>query len=372
VIDFSLEEEQRLLVQTVRDFAGTWIRPRLREFERAGDVPADVRNAFASLGLALLDVPERWGGLGQSQVTAALVHEELAFGDAGAAVALFRSQPLVAAVLELGDDVQRERLLREPVVGAVALAGEARARRLPGSYRLEGTKRWVVGSGCAIVLADADADETGPAAFVVGPVPGTRYETLGLDAARIGELVLDGCEVSEADRLPAGGDLGAALRRFQARYALINAARQVGLGRAAYEYSLGYAEERRAFGKPIAHFQSIAFLLAEVHMEVESARGLLWRAAAAWDMGLAHAPVLVAEAAVHAAEAAWRAADAAVQILGGAGYVRDHPVEKWMRDTQTLALLGSSAEQHLMTVAAALLGDETLAAAAPSVQPVLT
>ena len=370
MIDFGLDEEQRLLVDTVHEFARSEIRPRLRESERAGEVSAELRARFDALGLAMLDVPEALGGMGQSQVTAALVHEELAWGDAGLAVTLFRSQPFCSALLELGDAAQQARHLREPVAGAVALSGGPRARRVPGGYRLEGRARWVLGSAPAVVLADLEGE--GAVAFVVTDARvGPRHDTLGLGAARIGELDIDGCFVAQADRLPGAGDLRLAMRRLFARYALINAARQVGLGRAAYEHALEYAERRHAFGKPVAHFQAMAFLLADVHMEVESARGLLWRAAAAWDRGAPDAIRLVSEAAVHAGEAADRAADAGVQILGGAGYLRDHPVEKWLRDTRTLALLGGSAEQHLMTIAAALTGDETLDQNGP-IQPVIT
>ena len=378
MIDFALDDEQEILVRTVREFAREKVRPRLRELERAGQVPADLRATFAELGLALLEVPESEGGLGQSQVTAALVHEELACGDAGAAVALFISQPLVAALLELADADQRARMLRDPIDplgpmgGAVAVAGEVVARRAAGGYRLEGRQAWVVGGGRAVVLADLQGE--GPAAFFVADArPGARHETLGLGAVRIGELLLDGCEVPEGDRLLGGGDLPAALQRFHARYALINAARQVGLGRAAYEYALLYAEQRTAFGKPVAHFQALAFLLADVHMDVESARWLVWRAASLWDRGAPDALRLVAEAAVHAGEAAHRSAEAAVQILGGAGYMRDHPVEKWMRDTRTLALLGASAERQRMLIAASLIGDPALADTGPaSLQPVIT
>ncbi len=391
MISFDLDEEQRLIVDTVRGFAAERLRPRLRELELGGEVPDDLRRAFEELGLALLDVPEALGGAGQSQVTAALAHEELSFGDPGAAVALARAQPAACALAELADDAQRIRLLaalaRPGTFGAVALSepGRAqgplfatRARRDGNSWILSGRKSWVLfGDRAALTvvfaLVDGEPDGwAGAGAFVVegraGVTAAARHTTLGLNAAPIAEIALEGCRVPSANRLLGGGDLEAATRRVMARVALLGAARQVGLARAAFEYALRYAEERKAFGKPIAHFQEIAFFLADMHMEVESARWLLWRAARALDTGDAAFSIHAAKAAAHANEAAWFCADRGVQILGGAGYMRDHPSEKWMRDTKTLALFGASTEAHAQAIAAAELGQCAPAPLEPRLQ----
>jgi alkylation response protein AidB-like acyl-CoA dehydrogenase len=168
---------------------------------------------------------------------------------------------------------------------------------------------------------------------------GPRARWLGLRAVRAGALAIDGRRVDEGDRLDC--DV-ARLRRFFARAWVATAARQVGLARAAYESALAYTQERRAFGKPVAHFQAVSFDLAEMHMEVESARWMVWRAAAELDAAAPSAVASAAKALVHANRAAWRVADDAVQLHGGAGYIQDFPVEKWLRDTKALALVGGS------------------------------
>ena len=179
-----------------------------------------------------------------------------------------------------------------------------------------------------------------------------------------GELILDGVRVDEADRLAC--DV-ARLRRFFARAWITTAARQVGLARAAYETALAYTQDRVAFGKPVAHFQAVSFDLAEMHMEVESARWMVWRAAAELDAAAPSAVESAAKALAHANQAAWRVADDAVQLHGGAGYIKDFPVEKWLRDTKTLALIGGSDALAQLVVAGIGFGlPESI------VQPVVT
>lgn len=405
MISFQLDEDQRLLQETTRAFARDRVRPRLRELEKAGEISSDLQREFTELGLAFIDMPESLGGAGQSQVSAAVVHEELAWGDAGAAVALFSTQPLAAALLELADDAQQRRFLsalgKPGAVGAVAFSetGVAdgplfltRARRDGESYLVNGKKSLVLFGGQAtqtLIFAslqggneDEREDATradgwdGVGVFLAeGELGATRQRTLGLQTASIAELRFEDLRVPAANRLLGRGNLTAALQRFWARYALITAARQVGLARAAYEHALQYAEDRVAFGKPIAHFEAVAFFLAEMHMDVESARWLVWRAAHALDCGTPStedAIAYCAKAAVHASEAAWRAADQAVQILGGAGYMKDHPVEKWMRDTKMLALFAAPSEGHAETIAARELGLPGIVPAHPRLQaPIL-
>jgi len=358
-------------------------------------VPDDARRRFHELGLALIDVPEELGGGGAGALTAALVHEELAYGDAGAAVALWAPHHAAAAIRELGDADQARRLLARFTeapdrLGAVAYSERTAptagfsttAEHRNGGWVLRGHKRHVTNAGRAdltVVFAQVDPARgwDGAGAFVVpAGTPGLRagepQTLLGLATVPVAELILEDCAVPDDHRLTGGGDLGAAVARWLARVALTTAARQVGLARAAYEHALAYTQERHAFGKPVAHFQSIAFTLADMHMDVESARWMVWRAAASIDRGRLDTAI-VAEAAVHANEAAWRVADNAVQLLGGAGFIQDFPVEKWLRDTKAIALSGPAAELAALTVAAAELGH---AVDAPwphaAIQPMLT
>jgi acyl-CoA dehydrogenase len=362
----------------VRKFAVEELRPKLRDFEHARALPEALRRKFHELGLGLVDVPEALGGQGASLVTAAIVQEELAFGDPGAAMALWAPHLFAQALLALGDEAQQKRWLARFAdtggalrTGAVAysernapLEGFATvARKSGGDWILDGKKAFVVNGGVAdltVVFAQLEGVSgwDGAAAFVIeagnpGLKAGARHDLLGLETVHAAEIVLEGCRVPDGNRLAGGGDFLQASARMFARGGLLNAARQVGLARASYEFALDYTQERKAFGKVIAHFQSIAFTLAEMHMDVEAARWMVWRAAVELEKGK---PDTVHEAIAHANEAAWRVADNGVQLLGGAGYIRDYPVEKWMRDTKALALFGPPSECASLAVAARELG----------------
>jgi alkylation response protein AidB-like acyl-CoA dehydrogenase len=245
----------------------------------------------------------------------------------------------------------------------------------------------VIGAGqsdLTVVFAqlNPDAGWEGVGAFVVLGRPGAarshrvgdRHDLLGLSAVPVGEVIFEEHLVPEEDRLRGGGDLIAASGRLFARLQLQTAARQVGLARAAYEYALEFTQERRAFGKVVAHFQAVSFTLAEMLMEVDAARLLLWQAAATADRGTLDLR-RCAEAALAASAASFTVADGCVQLLGGAGYIQDYPAEKWLRESKALALLSGSAELWQQIVSSEALGvsmtgDPPLPG--PALQPVLT
>jgi acyl-CoA dehydrogenase len=376
MISFGLEEDQQIIQETVRKFAAEELRPKMRAFEKSG-VPDTLRKKFDETGLGLDDV-----GL----ETAVLVHEELAFGDPGAAVALSAPYDGNRALLALADDAQRARFTGK----ATAISYSERkapldgfstvARRVDGGWALTGKKAFVVGAAAAelhLVFAqlEGSAGWDGIGAFVVekanpGLRVGDRHALLGLEAVAAHEVAFESCKVADGQRLLGGGELGKRVEHVFARTMVINAARQVGLARAAYEFALEYTQERKAFGKPVAHFQSIAFTLADMAMDVDAARWMVWRAATELDKGTWTSTVA---AAAHANESAWRVADNGVQLLGGAGYVKDYPVEKWLRDSKALALFAPSSEVADLALAGALLG-EPVAAGLPStaIQPFFT
>jgi alkylation response protein AidB-like acyl-CoA dehydrogenase len=404
MISFGLTEDQAMLQETVRKFAADELRPRLREYEKARGVPAELERRFHELGLTLVDVPEAAGGMGMGMTTAVLAHEELAWGDPGAAVALWTVGHLPAALLELGTAEQAARLLdRFSGPGAAsrrgAVAWSEVGKQLPeigfttvaradgDHWILDGEKSFVLNGGIAdvyVVFAQIDvaAGWKGIGAFVVegsnpGLTMGARAEWLGLETAHAASIKLNACRVGPDARLVGAAvtEPVAAARRMFARIAVVNAARQVGLARASYESALAYTQERVAFGKPVAHFQSVSFELAEMATEVESARWMVWRAAAELDKGAKTALTSVAMAATHANELAWHVADDGVQLLGGAGFVQDYPAEKWMRDAKTLALVGGTDELSRLVVAQAALGKhDELAAGLPAswIQPVVS
>jgi len=399
---FEPNEDQRMMQQTVADFAREKVRERAREIEGKRALPDDLRTATAELGLCTLSVPADFGGAGVDARTLVLVEEELAWADAAVPFAMPGPGALAHALLELGDDAQKHRVL-EPFAdgtkyGAVAWS-EARpnkaragfstvARRDGAGWVLEGKKAFVLNAGLAstyVVFAQIEEDKgwEGIGAFVVeanqkGVNVGQRYVTVGLDAATFGEISFDNVQVSDADRLLGGGDFQRATRRFFARQSLVIAARAVGLARAAWEVSRAYADERKAFGKAIGHFQSIAFLLADRLMDVDGARGLLWRAAWTLDTkGDQDAEVLArcAEAVAEALEIVQQCGADAVQVHGGAGFVRDYIVEKYMRDAKQIALCAPSTTTSDQMFAALSLGtplDPALVLPVPDVQPIFT
>lgn len=400
---FDPTEEQRMMRDTVADFAREKLRERSREIEGARALPGDLRRAIAELGVTTLGVPEAAGGSGMPALTSVLVEEELAWGDAAVPFAMPGPGTLGHALIELADDNQQRRLL-EPFVsdptkfGAVAWS-ESRpnakragfntvAKREGDEFVIDGKKAFVLNAGLAstyVVFAQTDEAKgwDGIGAFAVdasakGVKIGPRYTTLGLDAATFGEVSFEQVHVPAADVLLGRGDLLRATRRFFARHALSIAARAVGLARAAWEVSRAYADERKAFGKPIGHFQSIAFLLADRHIDVEGARGLVWRAAWTLDTrGGDDVEVLArcAEAAAEALEIVQQCGADAVQIHGGAGFVRDYIVEKYMRDAKQIALCAPTSTTCDQLFAALALGaplDSALVLPVPDIQPIFT
>ena len=376
MIDFALDEIEEMLLDTCRMLASERLRPAYRVAEEAREVPAELAAAVVELGLSTVTVPESAGGAGLDLVARCLVEEELACGDVGIACAVPGPGAAGMALLELGNEAQIEEHLApfcgpegSQRFGALAWAESAlpgdgrvfatRAERTAAGWTITGEKAYVVNAGHAdlfvVAAATGDGGWDDVALFVVprdtpGLSLGERLDTVGLRAVDVRHLTLDACEVGETARL--AGDLPATegLLRLFARLSLVNAARTLGCSRAAFEYALQYGQERTAFGKPIAHFQGIAFMLADMATELDAGRWLLWRAARSFEGRDVCWRQHVAMAVVHVHETAYRCVDDALQLLGGHGFIQDHPPEKWMRDARTLALIGSPTEvqrEHL-------------------------
>ena len=269
MISFDLGPELTLIRDSVRKFAAEQIRPRLRQLEAHGPSESD-RRAFFELGLTAPEAPEHLGGSGLGMVCAVIVHEELAFGDGGAALALHGPHAAVSAVLELGTEAQQHRLIPrflEPEGwdrrGAIAYSerwklrpagfGTEASKAGGDSYFLRGPKSFVINGADAdllIVFASIDPEGgwDGVSAFAVerpnaGCLTGERHELLGLGAVAVHEIVLEDCRVPLENQLAGGGHFQRATRRFFARLGLANAARQIGLARASYEYALQFTQE---------------------------------------------------------------------------------------------------------------------------------
>jgi alkylation response protein AidB-like acyl-CoA dehydrogenase len=407
MIDFEPSEDQLLMRDSVAQFAKSTLAPRVREFERLRGVPEDVRKLAHEMGIGLIGVPESAGGQGLGLVTGVLLEEELGSADAGAAFGLSGPGAFGAAVVELATPEKAAELLADFAApdsagrfGAVAWSESSPNKERPGflttatrdgdGYKLTGKKSFVHNATLAdrfLVFAEVEPDKgwSGIGAFVVRrDNPGLkvlgRHDTLGLDAASFGEIALEAAAVDAAERLGESmtpADFTRATLRFFTKHALLVAARAVGLARFAVEIAIEHVGNRQAFGKPIGHFQAVAFTLADRHMDVESARWLVWRAAHAWDAKLPEKQALLAsaQAVAFALEASMRAADDCVGLHGGSGFIRDLVAEKLMRDAKQLALTCPTAELFDQLATALDVGaplDPGVVLPTPDMQPIFT
>ncbi|WP_455355235.1 acyl-CoA dehydrogenase family protein [Streptomyces sp. SYSU K217416] len=355
-----LTAEQSDILDLCRTFAQQEIRPVARAVDEADtEVPWEIWNAAAKVGLTSYMLPEEYGGGGFTDLfTQVLVQEELCTGDLGIGNLLTANGFFAHPVLELGTGEQRERFLTplsaerppmtslavtEPDTGSDAASLTTRAVRKDGRYVLSGRKAWISNAGASeyyIVFATVDPAlrSHGITAFVVHKdTPGLSvskpWPKMGQRALINAEVVLDGVEVDTRDRLgEEGAGFGGLMHTFD-RSRTILAASATGVARAATEYATEYAQQRKQFGKPIIEHQAVAFRLADMATRVESARLMTWRAAKRIDAGLPAARES-AMAKLVASETAMFATWAAVQTLGGWGYSREFLVEKWMRDAK--------------------------------------
>lgn len=398
MISFEPDDEQLLIRDNVRSFAAERLWPAIRETEKSRGLADAILREAGELGLGTLALPEAAGGHGLPLATQCLVEEALAWGDPGACWALPGPGSLGAMMIELGDEAQRLEVLGRfgdteagDRRGAVAWS-EARptgggfmttGRADGDDWVLSGMKAFVVNGGIAdriVVFAqvDGEAGLDGIGAFVVsgddrGLSAGPRRRPVGLDAAHIADLLLDDVRVPGSARLLGGDDFAGALTRAFLRCSLTLAARAVGAAQRAFELSRDYCAERKAFGKPIGHFQAVAFTVADRLMDVESARWMVWKAAADWDRRGEPRLADVAGAGAHALEVAQRCGDDGVQLHGGAGFIRDYAIEKLFRDARQMALMGPSVETLDIVAAELELGrDADPAALWPTsdIQPV--
>jgi alkylation response protein AidB-like acyl-CoA dehydrogenase len=369
-ISFTPTAEQRELQRLAHEFAERELRPIAAEWDEREDAPPDLLAEAARLGLASYAIPREYGGGGVGAVTSALIAEELSWGCAGLAAGIHATMFPVRPLLGFGTEEQHRRYLpwlaseegaiaaiafTEPHAGSDLAAIRTEARRDGGDYVLNGEKCYVTNGGIAdvtLVFAKLEGKLT---AFLLergdrGVAAGRKERKLGLRASYTGSLLLDEARIP-ADRLlgEEGGGFEIAMDFFEASRPQVAAA-AVGVARAAFEYASEYARGREAFGKPLLARQGVSFKLADSAIEIEAARLLVWRAAAAVDSG-EDAGLLGSFAKAFAADAAMRAATDAVQVLGGAGVLRDHPVEKWMRDAKVFQIVEGTSEIQRQIVA---------------------
>ena len=363
MISFALTDEQRELQRLAHEFAERELRPIAPEWDEREDFPPDLLAKAARVGLTSYAIPSEHGGGGADAVTSALIAEELAWGCAALAGTIQATMFPVRPLLRFGTDAQRDRYLpllaredgtlaaiafTEPHAGTDLASIRAEARRDGDAYALSGEKVYVTNGGIADVTVVFARLDGAISAFLVeredpGAQAGRKERKLGLRASYTGSLVLDEARIP-ADRLigEEGQGFEIALDFFHASRPQVASA-AVGVARAAFEAATEYARDREAFGRPIVDRQAVSFKLADMAIAIEAGRLLVWRACAALDAG-EDAGLLGSYAKAFAADAAMRVTTDAVQVLGGAGVMRDHPVEKWMRDAKVFQIVEGTSE----------------------------
>jgi butyryl-CoA dehydrogenase len=385
-MDFSLSDHQKLIRDTVRQFMEAEVRHSVTQRDRQEKFPADEINKLAALGCCAMMVPEAWGGPGLDTISYVLMLEEVARIDAAMATALGVTNSAVQIpILSFGSEAQKKKYLQrlatgeilgafcltEAQAGSDAAAIQTRAVRHDAIYKLQGTKTWVTNgsvAGVLIVFAKTDpaAGGKGITAFLVEPnFPGFRAgrheEKMGQRTSPSVEIILNDCEVPVENRLGEEGQgLKIALSALDGGRIGI-AALSVGLAQGALEEAVKYAKQRRAFGKNIADFQAIQWMLADMHMEIEAARALLYRAAWLKDAHPTRLGTAASKAKLYSSEMANRVVAKAVQIHGSVGYSRETPVERMYRDARVLTIYEGTSEIQRMIIARDLLQRSTAA-----------
>ena len=389
-MDFSLNDHQKLIRDTVRQFMENEVRPGVRQRDREGRFPTQEIAKLAELGCCGMLVPEEWGGPGLDTVSYVLMLEEVARVDAAMATSLGVTNSAVQVpLLGFGTEAQKKKYLRrlasgeilgafcltEPQAGSDAAGLQTRAVRAPsphvaaglqpgvaadGVYRLNGTKTWVSNgsvAGVFLVFAktDPNAGGKGITAFLVEPTfkgfrVGRHEEKMGQHSSPSVEIVLNDCEVPAENRLGEEGQgLKIALSALDGGRIGIGAL-AVGLAQGALEESVKYAKQRRAFGKTIGEFQAIQWMIADMETEIEAGRALVHYAAWLKDSG-GRMGAAASKAKLYASEMANRVVAKAVQIHGSVGYSRETDVERMYRDARVITIYEGTSEVQRMIIA---------------------
>jgi len=373
-----LTDEELLFRDAVASFAEEEVRPRVTAMEQAGRLDPDLVAKYYDLGLMGIEVPERYGGAGGTLMMVTLAVEELSKVDASAAILCDVQNTLVNyPIARYGSDEQKERFLTRltgDTVGAYALSEassgsdafgmETRAVERDGTWVLTGRKLWITNGAEArvyVVFAtvNPEAGYKGVTAFIVerdmpGFSVGRKEDKLGIRASSTTELILDGVEVPAANVLgPVGQGYKVAIETLNEGRIGIGA-QMIGVAAGALRAAMDYIKERRQFGKPIADFQAVQFQVAQAATELEAARLMVYNAARLKDAGQDIARE-GAMAKLFASQVAERVTSLCVELLGGYGYTKDYPVEKYYRDAKIGAIYEGTSNMQLQTIAKLVL-----------------
>jgi alkylation response protein AidB-like acyl-CoA dehydrogenase len=378
-MDFEFSAEQVAIRDTIRELVQDRVAPRAAEIDQTAEYPKDIEKLFADNGILGIPFPEEYGGISGSSVTICMGIEEIAKACASSslilAVQALGSYPILVA----GTEEQKKRMcpplasgervaayaLSEPGSGSDAAAMKTRARKVGSEYVLNGTKQFIThGSvaGTLVVFAQTDggSDHRSISAFVLeretSPWKVEKLEhKLGIRGSPTAQIVLEDVKVPAANRL---GDEGAG---FKIALAVLDRSRPgigaqaLGIAEGAFAYALNYVKEREQFGQPIASFQGIQFMLADIATQIEAARHLVFQAATKVDTRAPDLTKVAAMAKLFASDMAMSVTTDCVQLLGGYGYITDYPVERMMRDAKITQIYEGTNQIQRVVIARALL-----------------
>jgi len=380
-VSTTLSSERRAIVDTVRDFCAAEIRPNVMRWDESQEFPRDVFRKLGELGFLGVLVPEEYGGSDLTYMDYQAIVEEIAAVDPSVALSMAAHNSLGSNhIYQYGTPEQRRKYmprlasgewlaawgLTEPEAGSDSSGTKTTAVRDGGSWVLNGSKNFITNASVgnvAVLMAVTDREKKnrGISSFIVeldnpGIRVGKKENKLGMRASDTCTLVMEDC------RVPAGNLLGQEGEGWLGSMQILDggrisiAALSIGIARGAFEAALAYSRQRRQFGRALSEFQAIQFYLAEMSTEIDAARLLTERAAAAKDAGNT-VTRLSAQAKLYASEAAVRATDRAMQIFGGYGFIKDFPVEKFYRDVRLCTVGEGTSEIQKLVIAKQLLSE---------------
>lgn len=367
-VNFQLTEEQQMLVKMARDFAATEIMPVAEQYDHDATFPEDIFRKALELGIANMNIPEDYGGIGASVFEECLVSEELGYACTGISTSVGTNGLGALPIILGGSEAQKahwlgERLMdqgqfvsygvTEAAAGSNVVGIQTRAERKNGHYVINGSKTFITNASHAnfytiFAKTDPGAGHRGMTCFIIdretpGVSVGKKFDKIGQRASDTAEVVLENVEVPVENRIgEEGSGFYLAMKVFDHSRPGVAAA-AVGLQRRALEESVRYAKEREAFGVPIFQHQAIGHKIADMAINYEASRLLVWQAAWQVDAGIAN-PKVPAYAKAFAADMATKAAVDAVQVFGGYGYMKEYPVEKLLRDVKIFQIYEGTSE----------------------------
>ncbi|RKY36668.1 MAG: acyl-CoA dehydrogenase, partial [Candidatus Omnitrophota bacterium] len=378
-MDYLLSEEQIMVRDLARKIAQEKLKPCVDELEKEEKFPRKIMDALAESDLFGVYVEEKYGGTGGGILELCLVTEELSRVCGGTAVTYAASALGTDPIILFGTETQKQKYLpdlaagkkiaafglTEPIAGSDAGAVETTAKKDGGHYILNGTKHFITNGGEAeiyviIAMTDKTRGQRGASAFIVekdtpGFTFGKKEEKMGIRTSATRELIFTDCKIPKENLLGKEG-LGfiITMKTFDMSRPGV-AAQALGIGQGALDLAIDYARQRQQFGKPISSFQGIQFMLADMAVQVEAARGIVYSVARMIDSGNKKVSKESAMAKLFASDMAMKVATDAVQIFGGYGYMRDYPIEKFMRDAKITQIYEGTNQIQKLIIASNIL-----------------